>query len=149
MDAAAALADLGDYLELSPLEFDQDGCCGLRFEDGSSVLIETVPEEAAVFLSAPLGPIPLQNTDGWLLVLLGAQNYGYDTEGHVFGYDPDQQQLFLFRRIESPLAEAQLIQSLESIQTVRGYWQEQLGRTDLAETAGESRNEVGKNIIRG
>lgn len=127
MDIQACLNELGGVTGLNELSLDENAQCALKFDNEHEVTFAADAEDRALLLYASLGV----STDFLDLTalkqLLGAGFLGSSTEGAAFGINPQDGQLYLWKRFNEEFADfAEFEQGINRFLAQLIFWKEKL-----------------------
>ena len=117
------LITLGLDRRLNLAEATQTGACAIQFDNELTINIEHDKSKGITHAYCILGNAPATHRDAFFAMLLQAHMFGSATDGCMFGFEPQQDQVILFKTIslsdlDGPAATAQL----EALVNQAGRW---------------------------
>ena len=101
MDVSSLLSELGAEINIKDLALDETSrTCRLVFGDDTNVDIEVLPDGGTLFLHGVVGHVPKGAPSSVFVSLLKANLFGYETGPASLGFDPQQEEVLLFQRLD-------------------------------------------------
>lgn len=117
------LIALGLDRRLNLAEATQTGACAIQFDNELTINIEHDKSKDITHAYCFLSNAPATHRDAFFAMLLQAHMFGAATDGCMFGFEPQQDQVILFKTISlADLDSHAAIAQLEALVNQAGRW---------------------------
>lgn len=150
MHLADALAELGSFLGLGTLAFNEHGLCRVRFDDRLTVDFEADADERTLHLVGSLGVAPRgEQSEPILESLLHANFIGCGTGGAYFAIDLANGELLFTKSLPAHrLSFSALVAGVESFVNFYQGWSEKLADQPAASGSAAHQGDVSPASMR-
>lgn len=127
MKVETLLSELGVFLGLNKLSFNENGVCSLVFNELINVHIE--PDgESKLYIYSPICELPqdIKDREKLLSVLFEAQLFGKGTQMLHFGLDAEENKIYLWKVIENADTGKEIRDMIEVFCNVFDAWEHQI-----------------------